>query len=311
MHCDCANQALKTKQVGSRDSSWMEGHKVIIDIGGEMTIKVNADLFTVAGDNKFSAMLSHRWREHGSSFDCNIFVDYSPMVFMPLIDSELQRVAEDIFCIILSLFCFLSLWSCAGCCCCVNLFCEPLCLSRHWWVSVLLQQLRLFNQYICWWFNMLIRWKRYSICLQMDFRPRFKSSWVFQNLYNWSNCSSFPNPPIFLNNQCATNRGMATFGQRFGTRHDYTFASASCVSHLVDSHDDCQQFPPASLSESQLISQRFAPRTTWIRPWSKQNARKLEKTSMLRDTLFILFWHYSIDFISYSFIYFIFIPILK
>ena len=85
---------------GSRDSSWMEGHKVIIDIGGEMTIKVNADLFTVAGDNKFSAMLSHRWREHGSSFDCNIFVDYSPMVFMPLIDSELQRVAEDIFCII-------------------------------------------------------------------------------------------------------------------------------------------------------------------------------------------------------------------
>lgn len=143
MHCDCANQALKTKQVGSRDSSWMEGHKVIIDIGGEMTIKVNADLFTVAGDNKFSAMLSHRWREHGSSFDCNIFVDYSPMVFMPLIDSELQRVAEDIFCIILSilsLFCFRSLWSCAGCCCCVNLFCEPLCLSRHWWVSVLLQQ---------------------------------------------------------------------------------------------------------------------------------------------------------------------------
>ena len=98
MHCDCARQALKRKQVGSRDSSRMEGHKVIIDIGGEKTIKVNADLFAVAGDNKFSAMLSHRWREHGSEFDCNIFVDYSPMVFMPLIDSELQRVAEDIFC---------------------------------------------------------------------------------------------------------------------------------------------------------------------------------------------------------------------
>jgi len=71
----------------------MEGHKVIIDIGGEKTIKVNADLFTVAGDNKFSAMLSHRWREHGSSFDCNIFVDYSPMVFMPLI--EWLRLVRD------------------------------------------------------------------------------------------------------------------------------------------------------------------------------------------------------------------------
>ena len=67
----------------------MESQQVTIDMGGEKTVRVNADLFSLAGDNKYAAMLSDRWQGKGGlKDDCSMFVDYSPKVFMPLIDSH-------------------------------------------------------------------------------------------------------------------------------------------------------------------------------------------------------------------------------
>ena len=65
----------------------MESQQVTIDMGGEKTVRVSADLFNLAGDNKYAAMLSDRWQGKGGlKDDCSMFVDYSPKVFMPLID---------------------------------------------------------------------------------------------------------------------------------------------------------------------------------------------------------------------------------
>jgi len=58
---------------------------VTIDVGGERIIKVSTDLFSVAGDNKFSSLFSGRW-ENQLDADGKLFVDYSPQVFLPLIE---------------------------------------------------------------------------------------------------------------------------------------------------------------------------------------------------------------------------------
>lgn len=72
----------------------MESQQVTIDMGGEKTFRVNADLFSLAGDNKYAAMLSDRWQGKGGlKDDCSMFVDYSPKVFMPLI--EWLRLIRD------------------------------------------------------------------------------------------------------------------------------------------------------------------------------------------------------------------------
>ena len=58
---------------------------ITIDVGGERIIKVSTDLFSVAGDNKFSSLFSGRW-ENQLDADGKLFVDYSPQVFLPLIE---------------------------------------------------------------------------------------------------------------------------------------------------------------------------------------------------------------------------------
>ena len=65
---------------------------VTIDVGGERIIKVSTDLFSVAGDNKFSSLFSGRW-ENQLDPDGKLFVDYSPQVFLPLI--EFLRLYRD------------------------------------------------------------------------------------------------------------------------------------------------------------------------------------------------------------------------
>ena len=67
-------------------------------MGGEKTVRVNADLFSLAGDNKYAAMLSDRWQGKGGlKDDCSMFVDYSPKVFMPLIDSHAAIADRSIY----------------------------------------------------------------------------------------------------------------------------------------------------------------------------------------------------------------------
>lgn len=73
----------------------MDSQQVTIDIGGEKTVRVNADLFSLAGDNKFASMLSDRWHRRELQDDFKIFVDYSPKVFMPLIESHMQQDAAS------------------------------------------------------------------------------------------------------------------------------------------------------------------------------------------------------------------------
>ena len=66
--------------------------QVLIDIGGEKRIRVSVDLFALAGDNKFASLFSGRWQEHLDA-EGAYFVDYSPAVFMPLI--EWLRLLRD------------------------------------------------------------------------------------------------------------------------------------------------------------------------------------------------------------------------
>ncbi|CAK9050056.1 unnamed protein product [Durusdinium trenchii] len=61
-----------------------ESH-VKINVGGEKFIAVRPDLFNVAGENKLSTVFSGRWETFLDS-DGAYFVDYSPDVFMPLIN---------------------------------------------------------------------------------------------------------------------------------------------------------------------------------------------------------------------------------
>ena len=71
----------------------MEAPKtVLIDVGGEKVIKVKPELFSVAGDNHFASMFSERW-QHVLDEEGRLFVDYSPQVFVPLI--EFLRLVRD------------------------------------------------------------------------------------------------------------------------------------------------------------------------------------------------------------------------
>ena len=65
---------------------------VVIDVGGEKIIKVKPELFSVAGDNLFASMFSERWQNELDE-DGRFFVDYSPQVFVPLI--EFLRLVRD------------------------------------------------------------------------------------------------------------------------------------------------------------------------------------------------------------------------
>ena len=56
-----------------------------INIGGEKLIAVSPDLFDILGENKLSSMLSGRWQTLRDA-DGAIFVDYSPDVFLPLVE---------------------------------------------------------------------------------------------------------------------------------------------------------------------------------------------------------------------------------
>jgi len=61
-----------------------------VDIGGQKNITVSPDLFGVAGENRLSKLLAEccdpgPWNVE-SSPDMKLFVDYSPEVFMPLVD---------------------------------------------------------------------------------------------------------------------------------------------------------------------------------------------------------------------------------
>ena len=64
---------------------------VMIDVGGEKVIKVKRELFSVAGDNMFASMFSEPWNEVDEKG--RFFVDYSPQVFVPLI--EFLRLVRD------------------------------------------------------------------------------------------------------------------------------------------------------------------------------------------------------------------------
>lgn len=65
---------------------------VTIDVGGKEVVKVRKELFSVLGDNKFASMLSDRWQDQLDA-EGRLFVDYSPQVFLPLI--EFLRLARD------------------------------------------------------------------------------------------------------------------------------------------------------------------------------------------------------------------------
>lgn len=58
---------------------------VKINVGGEKLISVSPDLFGVAGDNKLVAVFSDRW-DRLLDADGSYFVDYSPDVFLPLVE---------------------------------------------------------------------------------------------------------------------------------------------------------------------------------------------------------------------------------
>eukprot|EP00435_Cladocopium_sp_Y103_P073423 s23_g43.t1 len=65
---------------------------VTINVGGEKIIQVKPDLFSVAGENQFASMFSERWQSD-SDKEIPVFVDYSPQVFLPLI--EFLRLLRD------------------------------------------------------------------------------------------------------------------------------------------------------------------------------------------------------------------------
>ena len=70
----------------------MADQTITINVGGEKTIQVKPELFSVVGDNKFASMCSERWQNQNDA-DVRIFVDYSPQIFVPLI--EFLRLARD------------------------------------------------------------------------------------------------------------------------------------------------------------------------------------------------------------------------
>ena len=69
----------------SASSANLPSRPITINIGGEKLIAVSPSLFDILGDSKLSALLSGRW-ETLRDADGNIFMDYSPEVFMPLVE---------------------------------------------------------------------------------------------------------------------------------------------------------------------------------------------------------------------------------
>ena len=65
---------------------------VTINVGGEKIIQVKPELFSAAGDNQFVSMFSERWHNELDE-EGRFFVDYSPQVFVPLI--EFLRLVRD------------------------------------------------------------------------------------------------------------------------------------------------------------------------------------------------------------------------
>ncbi|CAL1130510.1 unnamed protein product [Cladocopium goreaui] len=65
---------------------------VTINVGGEQIIQVRPELFNVVGDNHFASMFSERWQNQLDA-EGHLFVDYSPRVFLPLI--EFLRLVRD------------------------------------------------------------------------------------------------------------------------------------------------------------------------------------------------------------------------
>jgi len=65
---------------------------ITINVGGKEIMQVKPELFSVVGDNKFASMCSERW-QHQLDADGRLFVDYSPQVFVPLV--EFLRLARD------------------------------------------------------------------------------------------------------------------------------------------------------------------------------------------------------------------------
>lgn len=60
---------------------------VYCNVGGEKILQVKPELFNVVGDNTFASRCSERWR-HELWFSGRqlMYVDYSPQVFVPLIE---------------------------------------------------------------------------------------------------------------------------------------------------------------------------------------------------------------------------------
>mmetsp|Transcript_55603 Transcript_55603/g.130553 ORF Transcript_55603/g.130553 Transcript_55603/m.130553 type:complete len:188 (+) Transcript_55603:28-591(+) len=69
----------------SASSASLPSRPVTINIGGEKLIAVSPSLFDILGESKMSAIFSGRWETLRDS-DGNIFMDYSPEVFMPLVE---------------------------------------------------------------------------------------------------------------------------------------------------------------------------------------------------------------------------------
>ena len=65
---------------------------ITINVGGKEIIQLKPELFSVLGDNKFASMCSERWQNQLDA-EGRMFVDYSPQVFVPLI--EFLRLARD------------------------------------------------------------------------------------------------------------------------------------------------------------------------------------------------------------------------
>ncbi|CAK9069509.1 unnamed protein product [Durusdinium trenchii] len=74
-----------TVSAGRHQSHEQSDSPVKINIGGEKLIEVYPDLFAVRGENKLTSIMAGRWRQPRDA-QGNIFVDYSPEVFMPLVE---------------------------------------------------------------------------------------------------------------------------------------------------------------------------------------------------------------------------------
>ncbi|CAE7828700.1 Shkbp1 [Symbiodinium sp. CCMP2592] len=79
------------------ESTGAQTRPLKINIGGEKLIAVAPDLFDILGENKLSSMLSGRWQTLRDA-DGSILVDYSPDVFLPLVEwlRDMRDVEPDV-----------------------------------------------------------------------------------------------------------------------------------------------------------------------------------------------------------------------